>query len=97
MSCCGCTGIRERRTGRPGPACWSGSYRELSHDLRGNVTDAFRLSTEVIKDFVNIDPETQPRNVAAWTPVVTEVLRGCIGFEEAAVSRFLLWAARDMN
>ncbi len=47
---------------------------------------ALRLGTEVIKDFIAIDPETQPRNVTAWTPVVTDILLGCIGFEEAAVS-----------
>lgn len=44
------------------------------------------LSTEIIKDFVHVDPETQPRNVAAWTPVVTDILNGCVGFEDAAVS-----------
>jgi hypothetical protein len=51
-----------------------------------------RLATEIIKDFVAIDPETQPRNVAAWTPVVVDILQGCIGFEDAAVS-----SARQRN
>jgi brefeldin A-inhibited guanine nucleotide-exchange protein len=45
-----------------------------------------RLAVEVIKDFIALDPETQPRNVTAWTPVVTDVLRGSIEFEEVQVS-----------
>lgn len=45
-----------------------------------------RLAVEVIKDFIALDPETQPRNVTAWTPVVTDVLRGSIEFEEDQVS-----------
>ena len=47
----------------------------------------FRLAVEVIKDFIALDPETQPRNVTAWTPVVTDVLRSSIEFEEDQVSR----------
>jgi hypothetical protein len=47
-----------------------------------------RLAVEVIKDFIALDPETQPRNVTAWTPVVTDVLRGSIEFEEDQVSLF---------
>jgi hypothetical protein len=48
--------------------------------------DKGRLSVEIIKDFIAIDPETQPRNVIAWTPVVTDILKGCCGFEKSAVS-----------
>jgi hypothetical protein len=44
------------------------------------------LSIEIIKDFIVIDPETQPRNVAAWTPVVVDILQGCVAFEDSAVS-----------
>ena len=50
------------------------------------TTSLSRLGTEVIRDFIAIDPETQQRNVTAWTPVVTDILLGCIGFEDAAVS-----------
>jgi hypothetical protein len=52
---------------------------------RWNDTDD-RLAVEVIKDFIALDPETQPRNVTAWTPVVTDVLRGSIEFEKDQVS-----------
>jgi hypothetical protein len=44
------------------------------------------LGSDIIRDFNAIDVETQPRNVAAWTPVVAEVLQGCVGFEDEAVS-----------
>ena len=49
------------------------------------IPEGFRLATEVIKDFIAIDPETQPRNVTAWTPVVTDILKGTCEFEETAV------------
>ncbi|WWC88824.1 uncharacterized protein L201_003737 [Kwoniella dendrophila CBS 6074] len=42
------------------------------------------LATEVIKDFIALDPETQPRNITAWSPVVTDILKGCHGFENDA-------------
>lgn len=44
------------------------------------------LGSDIIRDFNAIDVETQPRNVAAWTPVVAEVLQGTVGFEDEAVS-----------
>jgi brefeldin A-inhibited guanine nucleotide-exchange protein len=47
------------------------------------------LATEIIKDFILIDPETQPRNVAAWTPVVTDIIRGAIDFDESAFEEHL--------
>lgn len=49
----------------------------------------YRLGTEIIKDFIQIDPETQPRNVAAWSPVVTDILRGAIDFEPVAFEQHL--------
>ena len=54
--------------------------------LRSSDCADDRLAVEVIKDFIALDPETQPRNVTAWTPVVTDVLRGSIEFEEDQVS-----------
>jgi len=54
------------------------------------LTLIHRLAVEVIKDFIALDPETQPRNVTAWTPVVTDVLRGSIEFEEDQVSHVLI-------
>ncbi|ORY31437.1 hypothetical protein BCR39DRAFT_526742 [Naematelia encephala] len=61
--------------------------REAHRATRSGVLERLvPLSTEVIKDFIAIDPESQPRNVAAWTPVVTDILKGVIGFEDASVS-----------
>lgn len=56
--------------------------------MRGrlSVTDLRSLTTEVIKDFIAIDPETQMRNLAAWQPVVTDILEGVNAFEVSAVS-----------
>jgi brefeldin A-inhibited guanine nucleotide-exchange protein len=39
-----------------------------------------------MRDFNAIDAEAQPRNVTAWTPVITEVIAGCCRFEDDSVS-----------
>lgn len=44
------------------------------------------LGVRIIKDFNAIDPEAQPRNIVAWTPVVTEILQGTYDFEAESVS-----------
>ncbi|WVQ96796.1 hypothetical protein IAU59_003903 [Kwoniella sp. CBS 9459] len=59
--------------------------REAHRATRSGVLERLvPLATEIIKDFIALDPETQPRNIAAWTPVVTDILKGCYGFEEDA-------------
>ncbi|CAD6590459.1 MAG: guanine nucleotide exchange protein for ADP-robosylation factor, partial [Tremellales sp. Tagirdzhanova-0007] len=64
--------------------------REAHRATRNGVLDRLvPLGTEVIKDFIAIDPDTQPRNVTAWTPVVTDILQGCINFEEAAFEKYI--------
>lgn len=82
--------IRGTRTEPRAVACWSASSRGSRPTPLGIETkqadDSPSLAVEVIKDFIALDPETQPRNVTAWTPVVTDVLRGSIEFEEEAVS-----------
>ncbi|WVW84498.1 hypothetical protein I302_106532 [Kwoniella bestiolae CBS 10118] len=47
------------------------------------------LATEIIKDFIALDPETQPRNITAWTPVVIDILKGCHGFEDEAFEKHI--------
>jgi hypothetical protein len=69
---------RAREAGPVCPPCLSCALFALTN----------RLAVEVIKDFIALDPETQPRNVTAWTPVVTDVLRGSIEFEESQVCHF---------
>jgi brefeldin A-inhibited guanine nucleotide-exchange protein len=61
--------------------------REAHKALRGGVLDRLvPLGTEITRDFIAIDEQTQPRNVAAWSPVVTEIVQGACGFDQAAVS-----------
>ncbi|EGF98164.1 uncharacterized protein MELLADRAFT_46109 [Melampsora larici-populina 98AG31] len=49
---------------------------------RTETLEAFvPLGLDVIAGYVMLDPETQGRNVAAWTPVVAEVLHGFCIFE----------------
>lgn len=43
------------------------------------------LSTEVISDYIAIDAETYPRHVAAWSPVVADIVRGVVDFDDASV------------
>lgn len=50
---------------------------------RTETLEAFvPLGLDVIAGYVMLDPETQGRNVAAWTPVVAEVLHGFCIFEK---------------
>ncbi|KAL7423231.1 guanine nucleotide exchange protein for ADP-robosylation factor [Cryptotrichosporon argae] len=59
--------------------------REAHKATRGGVLDRLvPLGTEIIRDFIAIDAETQPRNVAAWSPVVADILRGACAFDDAA-------------
>ena len=53
------------------------------------MCSSHRLGTEIIRDYIQIDPETQPRNVAAWTPVVNDIIKGAIDFEPAAFEQHL--------
>ncbi|TXT13291.1 hypothetical protein VHUM_00658 [Vanrija humicola] len=64
--------------------------REAHQATRGGVLDRLvPLGTEVIRDFIAIDAEAQPRNVAAWSPVVSDILRGVVDFEDAAFEAHL--------
>lgn len=61
--------------------------REAHQATRGGVLDRLvPLATEITRDFIAIDAEVQPRNVAAWSPVVSDIVRGATDFEEEAVS-----------
>ncbi|WVQ80563.1 hypothetical protein IAT38_002668 [Cryptococcus sp. DSM 104549] len=59
--------------------------RDAHRATRSGVVERLvPLATEITKDFIALDPETQTRNIAAWTPVVTDILGGCCSFEEEA-------------
>jgi brefeldin A-inhibited guanine nucleotide-exchange protein len=43
------------------------------------------LGRDILSAFAALDGETQMRNIAAWTPVVAEVLQGFCSFDDATV------------
>lgn len=44
-----------------------------------------RLGLGVIQDYNKLRPDTQGKNIIAWTPVVAEILEGFCRFDEKAV------------
>jgi brefeldin A-inhibited guanine nucleotide-exchange protein len=42
----------------------------------------------IIGDFNQLKPDVQGRNIAAWSPVVAEVLQGFSVFDDKIVSLF---------
>jgi len=44
-----------------------------------------RLGLDVLANYVSLNPETQARNITAWTPVCTEILHGFCAFEDEPV------------
>jgi brefeldin A-inhibited guanine nucleotide-exchange protein len=55
------------------------------------VTDDFlcRLGLGVLQDYTKLKTDTQAKNIAAWTPVVAEILHGFCKFDDKAVRFFL--------
>ncbi|GAA5850525.1 hypothetical protein JCM8547_001904 [Rhodosporidiobolus lusitaniae] len=50
---------------------------------RAEVVDVFApLGLDVLANYVSLNPETQARNITAWTPVCIEILQGFCSFEE---------------
>lgn len=43
------------------------------------------LGLGVFQDFTKLKVDTQAKNIAAWTPVVAEILQGFVKFEDKAV------------
>lgn len=46
------------------------------------------LALDVLANYVSLNPETQARNITAWTPVCTEILQGFCSFEDEPVRSF---------
>lgn len=46
----------------------------------------FRLGLGVLQDYNKLRADTQVKNIAAWTPVVAEILDGFCRFDDKAVS-----------
>ncbi|KAK4049463.1 guanine nucleotide exchange protein for ADP-robosylation factor [Microbotryomycetes sp. JL221] len=50
---------------------------------RSEVVEVFApLGLDVLANFVSLNPETQARNITAWTPVCAEILQGFCSFED---------------
>lgn len=45
-----------------------------------------RLGLNVLSDYTKLRADTQAKNIAAWTPVVTEILDGFCRFDDKTVS-----------
>lgn len=61
---------------------------KMHRDTRGKMkamvsTKLVPLSRDILASYLPLDPETQARNIAAWTPVVIEVLSGVCGLLES--------------
>lgn len=46
----------------------------------------FRLGLGILQDFLKLRVDSQAKNIAAWTPVVAEILQGFVKFDDKAVS-----------
>ena len=46
----------------------------------------YRLGLGVLQDFTKLRMDSQAKNIAAWTPVVAEILQGFANFDDKAVS-----------
>lgn len=44
------------------------------------LTDNYRLCADIIRSYVLLNEETQHRNIAAWRPVVVDVMEGYNNF-----------------
>ncbi|KAH9853654.1 hypothetical protein C2E23DRAFT_822161 [Lenzites betulinus] len=47
------------------------------------------LGLGVLQDFNKLRLDTQAKNIAAWTPVVSEILQGFVRFDDKAFTRYL--------
>ncbi|KAK0544594.1 guanine nucleotide exchange protein for ADP-robosylation factor [Tilletia horrida] len=54
-------------------------HRALRKEVRKRLVP---LGREVVKGYLPLDPETQARNIGAWTPVVADIFRGLCTFED---------------
>ena len=60
-----------------------------------NFLCACSLGLGVLQDYTKLKADTQAKNIAAWTPVVAEILHGFCKFDDKAVCLpaliILLW------
>ena len=59
----------------------------------------YRLGLGVLQDFIKLRMDSQAKNIAAWTPVIAEILQGFARFDDKAVGSILtrtFTAAHDL-
>lgn len=49
----------------------------------------FSLCTDIIRSFIHLDDESQQRNIAAWRPVVIDVIQGYTDFQLEAFNKHI--------
>ncbi|KAK0536528.1 guanine nucleotide exchange protein for ADP-robosylation factor [Tilletia horrida] len=54
-------------------------HRGLRKEVRRRLVP---LGREVVKGYLPLDPDTQARNIGAWTPVVADIFRGLCTFQD---------------
>ena len=62
--------------------------RQTHKDARSAIRKRFvPLAEDIVMNFLPLEPDTQARNIAAWTPVVSDILRGVCSFEDTVVPK----------
>lgn len=64
--------------------------KQWSNAVSSDANRTYRLGLGVLQDFNKLRMATQIKNIAAWTPVVAEILQGFNRFDDKAVSPFPL-------
>lgn len=57
---------------------------ELQPEIRSKLVP---LGYEIVEAFLPLDPESQARNIAAWSPVVAEIFAGICSFDDSSSSQ----------
>ena len=52
------------------------------------LTYGCRLGLGIFEDFNKLRPDGQAKNIAAWTPVVAEILQGFVRFDDSEVCNY---------
>ncbi|KAF9259484.1 Sec7-domain-containing protein [Marasmius fiardii PR-910] len=64
--------------------------RPEHQSARGQIAERLMpLSLSVIRDFNKLRPDSQNKNILAWTPVVADILDGFCRFDDKAFTRYL--------
>lgn len=54
-----------------------------------NMSYPYSLCVDIIREYIELDEETQQRNITAWRPVVVDVVEGYSGFPRDAFEKYI--------